>query len=92
MSHSKVNKKGKSLYIDKWNKSAKNFINTCVICGAKGYSPTIDEDGFIYDNANNIENFEHRAIRQELKSVLSPLSLDELGRCPTCAKLMDKDN
>ena len=91
MSHSKVNKKGKSLYVESWNKSAKNFINTCVICGAKGYSPTIDEDGFIYDNSNNIENFEHRAIRQELKSILSPLALDELGRCEICAKLMDKN-
>ena len=91
MSRSKVIKKGYSLYVEKLNPHAKRFINTCAICGAKGYSPTIDEDGFIYDNALNIENFEHRAIRQELKSVLSPLALDELGRCPTCAKLMDKN-
>ncbi len=89
MSHSKRTKRGKSLYIEKWNPTAKRFINTCAICGAQGYSPTIDEEGFVYDNANKISNFKHRAIRAELKSVFKPLSLDSLGRCALCAKRMD---
>ncbi|MBE6633703.1 MAG: hypothetical protein E7620_05090 [Ruminococcaceae bacterium] len=90
MSHSKKIKRGNSLYINNWNSSAKRFINTCAVCGAQGYSPTIDEDGFIYDPSMKVINFEHRAIRMELQSVLKPLALDELGRCNTCAKVMDK--
>ena len=89
MSHSKCTKKGKSLYIEKWNSSAKRFINTCVICGAQGYNPSIDDTGFVYDNAQNV-NLEHQAIRSELKSVLKPLSLDSLGRCADCARIMEK--
>ena len=83
MSHSKFAKRGKSLYIEKWNPSAKRFINTCIICGAQGYNPSIDDAGFVY--------FEHRAIRDELKRTLNPLSLDSLGRCDNCARLMEKD-
>ena len=90
MSHSKHTKRGKSLYIQKWNPSAKRFINTCVICGSQGYSPSIDEIGFVYDEAQNVSDFEHRAIRSELKSVLKPLYLDSLGRCSDCERIMDK--
>ena len=91
MSHSKTTKRGRSLYIEKWNPTAKRFINTCSICGARGYSPTIDDDGFVYDDAGNIVNSEHRAIRAELKSVFKPLLLDSLGRCSDCAKSMDNE-
>lgn len=91
MSHSKYTKRGKSLYVESWNPTAKRFINTCVLCGAQGYSPTIDEDGFVYDDSNKIVNFEHRAIRIELKSILKPLPLDSLGRCTDCASKMDKN-
>ena len=91
MSHSKYTKKGKSLYIEKWNPSAKRFINTCVICGAQGYNPGIDDMGFIHDNAQNVSDSEHRAIQAELKSVLKPLSLDSLGRCGDCARRMEKN-
>jgi hypothetical protein len=91
MSHSKFAKRGKSLYIEKWNPSAKRFINTCIICGAQGYNPSIDDAGFVYDNDQKIANFEHRAIRDELKRTLNPLSLDSLGRCDNCARLMKKD-
>ena len=89
MSHSKHTKKGRSLYIEKWNPSAKRLINTCVICGAQGYAPGIDDEGFIYDHAQKISDFEHRAIRAELKRVLKPLSLDALGRCEDCAGRME---
>ena len=90
MSHSKYTKRGKSLYIEKWNPSAKRYINTCVICGAQGYNPSIDDTGFVYDNAQKISDLEHRAIRAELKSVLKPLSIDSFGRCGDCARIMDK--
>ena len=90
MSHSKYTKRGKSLYIEKWNPSAKRFINTCVICGAQGYNPSIDDIGFIYDNAQKVSDLEHRAIRAELKRVLKPLSLDSFGRCSDCTRIMKK--
>ncbi len=90
MAHSKMTKRGKSLYIEGWNPTAKRFINTCLICGAQGYSPTIDEDGFVYSDAQKIINFEHRAIRSELRRTLKPLALDDLGRCFDCAKRMDQ--
>jgi len=84
MSHSKYTKKGKSLYIEKWNPSAKRFINTCVVCGAQGYNPSIDDTGFVCDNAQN------QVIRAELKKVLKPLSLDSFGRCGDCARIIEK--
>lgn len=34
MSHSKHTKRDYSIYIEKWDKSSKKYINTCVICGA----------------------------------------------------------
>lgn len=46
MSHSKVTKRGYSLYIEKWNPSAKKYINICAVCGHKGYSPVIERDDF----------------------------------------------
>ena len=46
MSHSKHTKRGYSLYIENWNRSAKKYINTCCICGHKGYSPVIEQDDF----------------------------------------------
>ena len=83
MSHSKFTKRGRSLYLDNWNPAAKKYINTCVICGHKGYSPAIDEEDFcdIY--------LENGAIKVELKSTLKPLPLDELGRCEQCARVQD---
>ena len=46
MSHSKVTKRGYSLYVEKWNPSAKKYINICAVCGHKGYSPVIERDEF----------------------------------------------
>ncbi len=90
MSHSKFTKRGRSLYVEKWNPDAKRFINTCTVCGAQGYSPTIDEDGFVYDNAKKVNDNVHKVIRDELTKIYSPLPLDELGRCAQCAKIIDK--
>ena len=83
MSHSKHTKRQYSLYIEKWDKSAKKYINTCKICGCKGYSPVIECEIFC-------ANWENKAIFDELSKTLSKLELDELGRCQYCAKIMDK--
>ena len=83
MSHSKIRKKGQSLYIDNWNPAAKKYINTCYLCGRKGYSPAIEETDF----PNTLER---KAIYKELTKVfLSPLALDSFGRCDECAKRQD---
>lgn len=73
MSHSKHIKRGYSLYIEKWNAAAKKYINTCVICGHKGYSLVIEKESF----CNSLEN---KAIYRELTKTLSKLELDDLGR------------
>lgn len=88
MSHSKKTKRGNSLYVESWNKSAKLFINTCAVCGKQGYNPSIDEEGFI-QFAPDKKDFKHSAIYAELTTIYEPLPLDELSRCETCAKLMD---
>ena len=82
MSHSKMTKRGRSLYLEEWNPSAKKFINVCKICGRRGYSPTIEAEGFCDD-------LKRRAIYSELKQTLPALPLDEWGRCEVCAKLAD---
>lgn len=82
MSHSKMTKRGYSHYIESWNPKAKNYLCTCVLCGATGYKPSIEEEGFADDH-------EHRVILAELKKVYQPLPLDALGRCPVCAKRQD---
>ena len=91
MSHSKTTKKGRSLFVEKWNAKSKNFINTCIICGKQGYNPSINDDGFV-NVSNQVKNYEHSAIRAELTAIYSPLPLDELGRCEICARITDKIN
>ncbi len=84
MSHSKMTKRGRSQYVEAWNPAAKKFINTCALCGAQGYSPSIEEEGFLQADAA------HRAMQAELRRILQPLPLDHLGRCAVCARQMDK--
>lgn len=84
MSHSKITKRGYSLYIESWNPSAKKYINTCSLCGCKGYSPVIEQDDFCSTN-------EKSAIQTELSKTLNKLELDSLGRCADCAKIQDKN-
>ena len=83
MSHGKKTKRGNSLYLDKWNPYAKKYINTCKLCGCRGYSPAIDEEDFSDTVGNG-------AIRYELKRTLTKLELDGFGRCADCAKVHDK--
>ena len=82
MSHSKFSKKGISLYIKKINPESKKYINTCVICGATGYSPSIDCVGFDEDPIRQI-------VRKELKRTYPMLSLDDYGRCLDCAERLN---
>lgn len=80
MSHSKFRKKGHSLYIENWNPSAKKYINTCAMCGRRGYSPAIEEKDFLISP-------ERKAIYNELTKMFeSSLTVDTFGRCSDCAK------
>ena len=74
MSHSKMTKKGKSHYVESWNSKAKNFINTCALCGNQGYKPSIDDDGFV-NVSDTVKNYEHNAIRNELTAILKPFTV-----------------
>ena len=80
MSHSKIEKRGKSLYLDTWNPSAKRFIVSCVSCGATGFSITVLKSDFG-------SSLEKEAIKRALERAMQPLPLDAQGRCETCAKL-----
>lgn len=84
MSHSKFTKRGRSLYLESWNPSAKKYINTCIICGHKGYSPVIEQECFT-------DTVPNRVIYEELKKTMQCLPLDELGRCECCARAQDRD-
>ncbi|MBP1585841.1 MAG: hypothetical protein ILP17_09135 [Lachnospiraceae bacterium] len=79
MSHSKHTKRGYSIYLEKWNPSSKRYINTCAICGSRGYSPVIEA-----------EDFDQKSVFQELKRTLPRMEIDEYGRCNDCAEIMDK--
>lgn len=81
MSHSKHTKRGFSLYIEKWNSSAKKYVNTCAICGRTGYSPVIEREDFRAKN---------EVIYKELSRTLSVLELDKNDRCAVCAAIQDK--
>lgn len=83
MSHSKYTKRGFSLYIENWDRSAKKYINSCCICGHKGYSPVIEQEDFCAALGNQV-------IYRELTKTLCRLELDELGRCRDCARVQDK--
>lgn len=88
MSHSKKTKRGFSLYVERWNPKAKRFVNVCALCGAEGYDPSIDEEGFTHPSVN-VTDYEHSAIQAELSRIMKPLALDELGRCEDCRRVME---
>ena len=88
MSHSKLNEPDFSIYLNKWNPSAKKYINTCNICGSQGYSPVILAEDFC-DREPNVYQ-ENRAIYKELTRTLKPLPLDSLGRCEICTNMQEK--
>ncbi len=88
MSHGKFNKRGYSLYLENWNPNAKKYINICKLCGTQGYSPVIDQPDFSNNN-DKIFDAKNAVIRRELRKSLRPLPLDDLGRCPDCARVQD---
>lgn len=82
MSHSKLIKRGRSLYIDRWNPAAKKYIHSCCVCGQKGYRTEIENDSFCCTR-------EKQAIFNVLVKTMSRLSLDEWGRYADCAGVQD---
>lgn len=74
MSHSKMTKRGRSHYVESWNPDAKRFINTCAVCGDRGYNPSIEDEGFIHPSANKTD-YVHHAIYTELTRTLKPLQI-----------------
>ncbi len=85
---SKNNKRGRSLYLEKHNPNAKKYINTCKLCGCRGYSPAIEALDFV-KTWNPLVGSEERAIYEELTSAFNVLELDELGRCSDCARISE---
>ena len=83
MSHSKMTKRVRSQSAESWIKNAKSFIVSYFLCGATGYRSSINEDGFDGDSVR-------RAIRDALHKAYSPITLDEIGRCESCAKIQDE--
>ncbi|MBO5653456.1 MAG: hypothetical protein J6S44_04505 [Clostridia bacterium] len=88
MSHSKMTKRGRSRYVEALHPYAKKFINECRLCGKRGYSPSMEETGFLHPSPDKT-NYEHRAIYSALTAILQPLALDDLGRCENCATILD---
>jgi hypothetical protein len=93
MSHSKLTKRGFSLYIEKWNPSAKKYVCTCSICGRQGYNPAVLEKDF-HGNSPD-KNYpcaasEEWVIYQELTKTLASLELDDYGRCDICTVVHEK--
>ena len=84
MSHSKLTKRGYSLYIEKWNCPAKKYINTCILCDRQGYSPVIEDKDFC-------STLENKVIYTELTKTLREMPLDEFGRCEVCGKVQDRE-
>ena len=80
MSHSKQTKRGHSLYIEKWSREDKKYINVCAVCGTRGYSPYIAGEDFRRRN---------EVVFRELSAMMNELPLDSLGRCADCAAVMD---
>lgn len=65
------------MYLEKWNPAAKKYVNTCAICGSRGYSPAVE--------GNLKDTPEYR----ELKKTLPKMELDDMGRCRECARVQD---
>ena len=85
MSHSKPRKRGQSLYLNSWNKSAKRFIIQCRQCGHEGFSPTVLDSGFVEEGPDGIrDKLKREAVRAELVRAYEPLELDEVGLCRDC--------
>jgi len=93
MSHSKYNKRGKSLYLDNWNPNAKKYINECSVCGHKGYSPAIEQHDFLSDT--NKDPFTFYNIAKNLVKKYKNVIFIYIGDGPCKVKIqnqIEKDN
>ena len=101
MSHSKHTKRGYSLYIENWNRSAKKYINICCIyvyrfdyifLGHRTVNIICGHKGYspVIEQGDFCSTLENKAIYRELSKTLCKLELDELGRCKDCARVQDK--
>ncbi len=73
---------------DSWfnrNPDSKRYINTCVVCGAKGYAPQVDDPDFADAKYTPHRDFSRRMMKSQLRKYYKPLSLDAAGRCAGCA-------
>ena len=77
MSHSKRKSQGQSVYLDVWNRAAKDNLLACSLCGHKGFDPKILAEDFLGTQ-------DDKRIVDELVRLYEPLELDESGHCETC--------
>jgi hypothetical protein len=74
---------------DHWfemNPYAQRFINTCAVCGTKGYAPHIDDADFAGNESTVIHRFSRGKLQAMLRKYYTPMALDEAGRCEACAR------
>ena len=81
----KINRKT-SLYVAKFNKAAKRYINKCALCGVEGYAKQIEEEDFIKAGQFNT------SIRHDLQASYQKLVLSNNGLCPQCASAISVSN
>jgi len=75
----------KSLYITKYNKDSKRFINQCILCGTEGYAPQVDEVDFAESGKF------HRAIKNSLLANYQVLKLNDIGVCESCEEIANQN-
>lgn len=63
-------------YLKQYPKLQKR-INRCVLCGARGYEPTVPDGP--------------TALTRNLKRYFPPLAVDKNGHCVACAKVVGKN-
>jgi hypothetical protein len=66
------------------NRGKGRFINTCTICGRKGFAPKIMESDFAISLARKA------IVRSLTRRYKKALPLDENGRCQECSKIQPK--
>jgi len=69
-------KKEQNQYLKQYPELHK-WVNECIVCHAKGYNP-------------KIELKEEKIAVNNLKSILPPLAVNDLGMCPICEKLLER--
>ena len=62
------------------------WMNTCICCGAKGYSPEMPEKITGRDSHGEYATIKAEAIRH----YFSPLKVNELSMCEVCERLVKK--